>query len=73
VLADEPTGNLDEKTGLEIMRLLDEMTRQAGKTLVMVTHSHQIAAQADMVLTIHNKTLIPDSSVKRDSGRILPA
>jgi putative ABC transport system ATP-binding protein len=58
VLADEPTGNLDEKTGLEIMRLLDEMTRQQGRTLIMVTHSHQIAALADTVLTIHAKKLV---------------
>jgi putative ABC transport system ATP-binding protein len=64
VLADEPTGNLDEKTGLEIMQLLDEMTRQAGKTLVMVTHSHQIAAQADIVLTIHDRQLIVDPQVQ---------
>lgn len=63
VLADEPTGNLDERTGLEIMRLLDEVTRQAGKTLIMVTHSHQIAALADEVLTIHDRQLIPDPTV----------
>jgi putative ABC transport system ATP-binding protein len=60
ILADEPTGNLDEKTGLEIMHLLDEMTRQAGRTLIMVTHSHQIAALADQVLTIHNRQLIAE-------------
>ena len=64
VLADEPTGNLDEKTGLEIMRLLDEMTRRAGRTLVMVTHSHQIAALADTVLTIHDRQLVVDPQVK---------
>jgi putative ABC transport system ATP-binding protein len=60
VLADEPTGNLDAKTGDEIMQLLDEMTRRAGKTLLMVTHSHQIAARADRVLTIQNGQLIEE-------------
>jgi len=58
VLADEPTGNLDAKTGNEIMALLDEMTRQVGKTLIMVTHSRQIAARADRVLTIQNGQLV---------------
>ena len=52
VLADEPTGNLDERTGAEVMQLLDEMTRKAGRALIMVTHSHHIAALADTVVTI---------------------
>ena len=60
VLADEPTGNLDAKTGDEIMQLLDEMTRRAGKTLIMVTHSHQIAARADRVLTIQDGQLVEE-------------
>ncbi len=60
VLADEPTGNLDAKTGDEIMHLLDEMTRRAGKTLVMVTHSRQIAARADRVLTIQDGQLVEE-------------
>ena len=59
ILADEPTGNLDAKTGDEIMALLDELTRQAGRTLIMVTHSHQIAAKADVVLTIADGQIVP--------------
>ncbi len=53
VLADEPTGNLDERTGEAVMTLLDAMTRQAGKTLIMVTHSREMARQADRVLEMH--------------------
>ena len=60
VLADEPTGNLDAKTGDEIMQLLDEMTRRAGRTLIMVTHSRQIAARADRVLTIQDGQLVEE-------------
>ncbi len=52
VLADEPTGNLDDHTGQAVMALLSEMTHHQGKTLVMVTHSHKLAALADRVLTI---------------------
>jgi putative ABC transport system ATP-binding protein len=59
VLADEPTGNLDEKTGDAIMALLDSVTRQAGKTLVMVTHSRVLAAQADVVLEMAQGKLTP--------------
>ncbi len=52
VLADEPTGNLDDSTGASVMALLSEMTHQQGKTLIMVTHSRKVAAMADRVLTI---------------------
>ncbi|MCC7359832.1 MAG: ABC transporter ATP-binding protein [Anaerolineales bacterium] len=57
VLADEPTGNLDDKTGDTIMGLLDRLTRQAGRSLVMVTHSRQIAARADDVFEMHGGEL----------------
>jgi putative ABC transport system ATP-binding protein len=52
VLADEPTGNLDDATGQLVLDLLDRVTRKAGKTLVLVTHSREVAARADRVLTI---------------------
>ena len=58
VLADEPTGNLDEDTGRAIMDLLDRLTRQAGKNLVLVTHSPEAAAYADRVFTLHDGQLI---------------
>jgi putative ABC transport system ATP-binding protein len=50
VLADEPTGNLDEETGRQVLALLDRLTRQAGKNLILVTHSAEAAAYADRVL-----------------------
>jgi putative ABC transport system ATP-binding protein len=52
VLADEPTGNLDDATGQLVLDLLDRVTRKAGKTLVLVTHSREVAARADRVLAI---------------------
>ncbi len=53
VLADEPTGNLDEETGQQVMALLDRLTRQAGKNLILVTHSAEAAAYADRALHLH--------------------
>jgi putative ABC transport system ATP-binding protein len=52
VLADEPTGNLDDATGASVLELLDSVTRKAGKTLLLVTHSRELAALADRELTI---------------------
>jgi putative ABC transport system ATP-binding protein len=57
VLADEPTGNLDEATGRQVLELLDRLTRRAGKNMVLVTHSAEAAAAADRVLHLHNGCL----------------
>ncbi|HZU87417.1 MAG TPA: ABC transporter ATP-binding protein, partial [Anaerolineaceae bacterium] len=59
VLADEPTGNLDEETGRQVMQLLDRLTRKAGKNLLLVTHSPEAAAYADRVFQLHNGKLLP--------------
>ncbi len=58
VLADEPTGNLDQETSQEVLELLDRMTRSAGKTLVMVTHGREVVGLADRVLTIEDGKLV---------------
>jgi putative ABC transport system ATP-binding protein len=52
VLADEPTGNLDADTGNQVLELLDRLTRQAGKNMIMVTHSREAAGFADRVLRL---------------------
>jgi putative ABC transport system ATP-binding protein len=57
LLADEPTGNLDEGTGAQVLRLLDRLTRQAGKNMIMVTHSREAAAYADRVLQLRDGKL----------------
>ncbi len=57
VLADEPTGNLDEETGHQVVTLLDRLTRQAGKNLILVTHSAEAAAYADRVLYLRDGRL----------------
>ncbi len=58
VLADEPTGNLDEETGLQVLTLLDRLTRQSGNNLIMVTHSKENAIHADRIFELQGGCLI---------------
>ena len=58
VLADEPTGNLDDATGARCSSCSSRVTRGAGKTLLLATHSREVAARADRVLTIEDGRLV---------------
>ena len=57
LLADEPTGNLDSKTGAQIVRLLRDLNKQTGQTVVMVTHDQALAELADRVLHLRDGKL----------------
>lgn len=52
VLADEPTGNLDENTGKEVISLIKELARKFNQTIVLVTHDLEIAEEADRIITL---------------------
>ncbi len=61
VLADEPTGNLDEVTGKRVLDLLDRLTRQSGKNLIMVTHNIDAANYADRILHLREGKFVEDA------------
>lgn len=61
ILADEPTGNLDEETGDTVLDLLLELTRDSGKTLIMATHAADVAAQANRVLHLVQGKLVANT------------
>ncbi|HXU32831.1 MAG TPA: ABC transporter ATP-binding protein [Thermoanaerobaculia bacterium] len=61
VLADEPTGNLDLETGLQVLELLDRLTRRAGKTLIMVTHSLEVIGLADRLFRLDEGRLLENT------------
>lgn len=52
ILADEPSGNLDDKTGKEIMDLIFRLCRDRGQTLILVTHNHELAKACDRTLIL---------------------
>jgi putative ABC transport system ATP-binding protein len=58
VLADEPTGNLDEKTADDILQLLDRLVREAGSTMIVATHSAAVASSCDRVLELRDGALV---------------
>ena len=60
ILADEPTGNLDEETGAQVMSLLARLTREQNRTLLMVTHSPDAASHADRVLRLSHGQLVQE-------------
>ena len=58
ILADEPTGNLDHQTAVEIQALLQELKQELGMSLVIVTHDRELAQSADRILTMQSGALV---------------
>jgi putative ABC transport system ATP-binding protein len=74
LLADEPTGNLDSRSSIEIMALFEELNSQ-GITVVVVTHEPDIAAHAARVLTVHDGLLHSDTTTRPEpsNGAVAPS
>lgn len=57
ILADEPTGALDSKTGRNVMDLFHKLNKEQGKTIVLITHSNELAEETDRIITIKDGSI----------------
>ena len=73
ILADEPTGNLDSRTSVEVMEIFQRLNRERGITLVLVTHEHDIAEYADRIVVFKDGKIKSDRPVehRRDASEEL--
>ena len=65
LLADEPTGNLDSRSSTEILDILETLNREEGRTVIIVTHERDIAAQARRVITMRDGMVVSDGPPER--------
>src|SRR2546422_1048760 len=65
LLADEPTGNLDSKNGARVFDLLVKLNRDRSTTLLLVTHDHALAGQADRVISLNEGRIVEDRETER--------
>ena len=71
LLGDEPTGNLDSKTGAEILVLLDDLQQEYQSTLLMVTHNAEAAAFCNRIVRLHDGQIVEDVASGREAARDL--
>jgi ABC-type lipoprotein export system ATPase subunit len=72
LLGDEPTGNLDSATGVEILRLLDDLHREYDNTVLLVTHNDLAAAFCDRILTLHDGQFVKEVQTGRTGSASAP-
>ncbi len=68
ILADEPTGNLDTKTGEHVLATFEKLNREHGHTIVLITHESDVAAHADRTLLIRDGLLVNDTRNHRQAS-----
>lgn len=71
ILADEPTGALDSETGHLVMDLFHKVHREDGKTIVLITHNSELAAETDRVITLRDGQIVSDApgAARKTEGR----
>ena len=75
LLADEPTGNLDTKTSIEVMGIFQRLNRERGITVLLITHEHDIAEYGTRIVTFRDGQVVADRAVthRRDASEELAA
>jgi putative ABC transport system ATP-binding protein len=63
ILVDEPTGALDTKTGHLVMDLFHRLNQEQGKTIVLITHSPELAAETDRIISIRDGNIVGEEAV----------
>lgn len=64
ILADEPTGNLDSKTGEIVLNTFRRLNRDEGRTIILITHEHDVAQYADRIIHIRDGMIVQDEQIK---------
>ena len=65
ILADEPTGNLDSKTGEVVLGTLERLNREEGRTIILITHEHEVAEHASRIIHLKDGKIVSDSGAHR--------
>ena len=67
ILADEPTGALDSKTGRLVMDIFHKLHKEQGKTILIITHNHELAEETDRMITISDGTIVGDKLINGEA------
>jgi putative ABC transport system ATP-binding protein len=69
ILADEPTGNLDSKASLEIIQIMKRLNVEEGITIILVTHEHDIAIQAQRIVSLRDGQVVGEETISQYEAR----